>query len=147
MSFWRTPLICLVIGFIIGWASVALSEGPVTGSFYQWTNEEGIVSFTDDVKRIPSRYVDRATHRTWEDVYTSVEKQFTPESTTHEPYMWAEVVLEPNPNRERDCTGHITVAQELVQQDGYDREMFIVRDECGRVVSVTRQHPRIHINR
>ncbi len=140
-------LTALAVGLILlAGDSMAQDEAPA-GSFYQWTSDSGAVSFTDDMKRVPARYKDQAVERTWAEVHASVEKQFTPESTTHEPHVWAETVLEPNPNRERDCTGHITVAQERVQQDGYEREMFTVRDECGRVVSVTPQRPHIHINR
>ncbi len=140
-------LTTLALGLILlAGDSMAQGETPA-GSFYQWTNEEGVVSFTDDVKRIPSRYVDRATLRTWEEVHASVEKRFTPESTTRPPHVWAEAVLEPNPNRERNCTGHITVKQTRVREGAYNRQMFVVRDECGKVTSVTQQRPHIHINR
>ncbi len=137
----------LSFGFILGYTSQACAAGPITGSFYQWTTESGAVSFTDDLKRVPARYKDAVTERTWAELHEAVAQKFTPESTSHAPYVWADPVLEPNPNRERDCTGHITVAQERVRQDGYDREMFTVRDECGRVVSVTPQRPYIRINR
>ena len=138
--------IVVIVVSIFAYARSALPQ-EVEGSFYQWTTESGVVSFTDDMKRVPDLYKDQAVERTWEDVHASVEKRFTPESTRHEPYVWADPVLEPNPNWERDCTGHITVTQERVQNGEYNRNMFTVQDECGRVISITPHRPQISLQR
>ncbi len=49
--------------------------------------------------------------------------------------------------RLRDCTGHVTVTSQRVQDGDFNRRLFTVFDECGQVVSVTRSRPDVQINR
>jgi hypothetical protein len=44
-----------VMGLIAGLAAPALA-----GTFYSWTTEDGVRAYTDDAKRVPARYRNRA---------------------------------------------------------------------------------------
>lgn len=113
--------------------------------FYQWTTEEGVHAYTDDVKQVPERYREQATQRTWGALREVTEAQITPQSTNHPVPTWDyQPDAKPAP---QDCKGYVTITQMRVQQGDYNREMFVARDSCGKVVSVTPQRPRMDINR
>ena len=45
-----------------------IATPAMAGSFFQWTDSDGTVCFTDDIERIPEAYFDVAVERTWEDL-------------------------------------------------------------------------------
>jgi len=49
----------------------------MAGSFFQWTDDQGTICFSDDIDRIPERYFDEAVERTSEELEKSVEKRWT----------------------------------------------------------------------
>ncbi len=46
-------------------------------SFFAWTTSQGILSFTDDSARIPSKYRAAAIERTWDDLRAATDKRWT----------------------------------------------------------------------
>jgi hypothetical protein len=132
--------IAFALGILV--ASWAI-EAPAAG-FYQWVDEVGVVSSTDDAKRVPARYRDQVVQRTWEELRADIEARWTPHSTSRPAHVWT---IPPDEPQKEECAGHITLEREWAQRGDYHFYMFIVVDECGRVVSVTPQQPRIGINR
>jgi hypothetical protein len=52
----------------------------VLSSFYVWTTDGGVLSFTDTLKRVPAKYRGQVLEREWKDVrerakWTQVEKK------------------------------------------------------------------------
>jgi len=54
-SFGTHVMLSVVAGFVIG-----VSAEVFAGTVYTWTTDDGTVSYTDDEKRVPARYKDRA---------------------------------------------------------------------------------------
>ncbi len=125
--------------------------GTCADTFYQYTDDHGVLSLTDDPERIPERYyepVNRVLVRSWEILRATTRPQWTPHSTNHPVSKWDPVSSpERNPNRERKCTGHTTITTKRVQDGEYNREVYVVTNRCGRVVSVTPYPPEMTIRR
>ncbi len=66
--------------------AVSFATPVVAGTVYTWRTEDGTVSFTDDVKHIPSRYRGQAETRAMKDL--DGYKRFTPadKSSTNDTY-------------------------------------------------------------
>ena len=100
-------IFALFLGLLI--AQLAKAD-PIQDGFYQYTDEAGAVSLTDDLKQVPARYKDQVVQRTWTELSTEVEARWTPQSTSHPVYFWSTPsVADPRPVEEETCTGHITV--------------------------------------
>lgn len=68
-------VISLVAGFLVGVSAEVLAD-----TVYKWTTEDGVVSYTDDQKHIPSRYRDQVETRPMQrldgyDRYTPLGRQ------------------------------------------------------------------------
>jgi hypothetical protein len=48
-----------------------------SAAFFAWTTDLGVLSFTDDPKRIPAAYKDTAVERTWEDLRAATDPKWT----------------------------------------------------------------------
>lgn len=118
-------------------------------AFLTWTDEHGVVSFTDNPKQVPEKYRAAATKTTWNELAkrSAPRETLVKESETKMYFPAPPPDPAQNPNRLNDCSGPITIEQDWVQQGAYTREMITVRDECGRAVSFTHQEPLIHIGR
>ncbi len=42
-----------------------------------WVTAEGTLAFTDDPARVPAKYRDAVTERTWEDLRAATDKRWT----------------------------------------------------------------------
>ena len=49
----------------------------LAGSFFQYTDDQGTVCYTDDFDRVPDKYFDQTVERTSEELEKSVEKRWT----------------------------------------------------------------------
>ena len=139
-----------------------IATPAMAGSFFQWTDDQGAISFTDDIDRIPEKYFDRAVERTSEELKASVENR------------WSEVKVAPlvrlrtsdtveraNPVEGRTFGtsrirgtrslnvdleaggGKSVVIKERRDVDGGNREFYVLYDENGEESAVS-QTP-IHI--
>lgn len=137
--------------------SLFLSVPALAGTFFQWTDKDGVVNMTDDVKMIPAAYKGVAVERRFEDV----KDRRTPVTISAADYQAALTAsLERqralndrtmvNPNRLRDCTGPLTITHERrsYEERGnrYNSMFFVTRNACGDVVSVTREQPSLRVN-
>ena len=66
---WILPLIVLF--------EFSAQADPLTDGFYQYTDEAGVVSLTDNLKQVPARYKSQVTQRTWAELATEVETRWT----------------------------------------------------------------------
>jgi hypothetical protein len=128
------------IALLIALAAILSASKVEAGDFYQWTNEDGSISFTDDAKRIPARYKASATERDFAGI---AEKRITPHSISENAEALAarlqglrETNSAPavNPNQLPDCSGPVTVVRERRQVGEYNRTFYVATDECGNVV-------------
>ncbi len=141
-----TVLLVAILGLALhAWAD----ERPGAKRYHSYVSDTGSLSFSDDEKRIPERHKAEAESHTWAELAEKVAPRETlmkfedvviPEPPAN---PVAEVISSWRP----ECSGHVTVEQVRVQDGAYNRNMFVVRDECGNIVSVTPQRPHIHINR
>lgn len=126
------------------------------GTFYQWTDSDGVIFATDDPENIPPKYQAEARQRTFSEIG---DQRLTPvvvpgseyrkglESSLNRARFIRGTSAAVNPNRLNDCTGPVEVRSSRRQFDGFSRQVFIVIDECGREVSVTPFYPDLRINR
>lgn len=128
------------------------------GTFFQWTDANGVVGLTDDAERIPPLYRDRAVERRFEDledrrtvgVVPAVEYEAALVRALERQRDLIDRTMV-NPNRLRDCTDPVTVTRE--RRDHQERGhrlnslFFVVRDACGDVISETREQPQVWIGR
>lgn len=121
------------LSLLIALVAILSASKVEAGDFYQWTTEDGTVSFAENAKDIPKRYQATAQERTFAEVAAKVHE--TPILVTpkvHFPSPAAPEVV--NPNRLDDCTGPVTVTTERRQVGDYNRTFYVMKDECGFVV-------------
>ncbi len=144
----RSALLLVLVAIIIGFLGFTrlLHAEEIEGTYYQYETKNSI-AFTDDPEQIPVRYAEKGITKTWADLYTKTDaKQSVAEP--HPIPTWSDPGKpEVNPNHLNDCSAHITIEQVRLQVEEYNYEYFIARDECGKVVSVTRSEPTISLNR
>lgn len=147
--------------FLVGSSA---AEEP-SGFFYQWVDEDGVASATDDVKRIPKKYRETALRRSFanagkdvaitEMTVPAAEYQAAVEASLERLRKNAAQTNE-NPNRIEACDGPVTVAQERRDRvsptsgwtgsNTYNSMFYVVRDSCGNVKSVTLTNPEPIVN-
>lgn len=137
--------------------SLFLSVPALAGTFYQWTDSDGVVSMTDDVKRIPPAYRDTAAERRFEDIKDRRTPVTVP-AADYEAALTASLERQRalnsrttvNPNRLRDCTGPVTITHERrdYQERGQSLNsmFFVTRNACGDEIAVTREQPRLRVD-
>jgi hypothetical protein len=144
--------------FLIATAAFAVEPG---GVFYQWTDADGIVSATDDLDMVPEAYRHTVQKRTWEELFSSMAGKTTLATNPALGKPGAPVMVNPpqpmvvvNPPQPAadadptaDCTEPVTTRRVRVQEGDYNRSKILALDECGRPISITNQHPEIHISR
>lgn len=108
-------------------------EAPAPGTFYQWTSNDGSVSFAGDLKQIPSQYRDQAVPR----VFSDVEMRVTPVQVKSTPYRFEMPRTENEPTLQElldECDQPVRISKERRQVGRYNRTLYMVTNECGEVV-------------
>ena len=123
------------------------------GTFYQWTDANGVVHFVDATDKVPAKAESEAKEMDFKDL----EREFTPllvpsetrTSQAEDRLSQSKLTLDSptptNPNHSQSCTGPLTI--EKIRQDYKERGQklnsmfFVTRDSCGEVVSITREQP------
>lgn len=132
-------------------ASLALADGPTVA--YKFVDRDGVVNFTDELKRVPEAY--KASAEKIELGALADYERFTPRTTTVESQPVSErlselrasnvVASNPTPS-ERDC-GAVTVRSERRNMEtnsgGSNARVFIVEDDCG-VLFESLQQPELN---
>ena len=161
---------CIYFGLLVGATlvlcvavllSVCASPASAEGNFLSWTNSNGTVGMTDDLKRVPERYQGSVTTRSFD----SVEFRFTPVVTSaaeRQEQLTARLErqrrilstpTEVNPNHIQDCAGPVTVSRTRLNHEVNGQKVnstfFVTRNGCGDVVSLTQEQPvpLIHLTR
>lgn len=137
------------IAFCVALLGLFVAYEANSADFYQFTDANGTLTFTDDAERVPTT-AEEVTERTWEEVREASRARMTPvETPTQHIHVPTPELVEAraNPNREVVCGRPVTVTSERRQFDDLNREVFIVHDECGRIVSETFDQPEIRILR
>lgn len=122
-------------------ASVALADGPTVA--FKYVDDAGVVSFTDDEKRVPAKYKERAEKVTLGELgdYERFTSSAPVASTTESPRLVAlrAVNVTPAVTAKPDC-GTITVRSERRDvTDGasgtgsFNTRFFIAEDDCGEL--------------
>ncbi len=139
----RTFILATLIGVLLG-----LSGPAGAGDFYQYTNSDGVIAFTDNRNRIPEAFASEAVERTFAELRQTTGTQITPHNTRGPVLVPAGVAdLPVSRTRLNDCTGHVTVTSVRRQVGDYNRRFIVATDECGRTISVTPHYPNVQINR
>jgi hypothetical protein len=127
-----------------------LATAAHAGEIFRYVTSDGTVSFTDDVKRIPAAYKDVAETVVLEGEF----KEFGRLSViTVDPTDLTSLVATKLVNRDfhrafvSTCDGHISVTSERVQFGDFNRTVYYVYDECGKLVSTTFSQPEVYIGR
>ena len=140
--------VALAVGILLLIAALAKTAKAggedSSGDFFAYTQSNGVVSFTDDQKRIPSSARNVTSH-TWEELAARQQSRETPMAIPSSEYRVfypaTKITEEINPNRLTDCTGPLTVESFRSQQGATNRRMYSVVDSCGRVISTTPNQP------
>lgn len=122
-------------------ASVALADGPTVA--FKYVDDSGVVSFTDDEKRVPAKYKERAEKVTLGELgdYERFTSLKVPVASTESPRLTAlrAVNAAPAVTTKQDC-GTITVRSERRDvTDGasgtgsFNTRFFIAEDDCGEL--------------
>lgn len=135
---------------LIALTAILVSSKVEAADFYQWTTEDGVVSVTDDARRIPARYRATAIERSFKDI----SAKHTTLLSTSLPSPNAVPVGNPNhlPDEKLDlllpeCDQAVAVTTERRQVGEYNRTFYIVTDECGNVVYDSPVPVRLQLNR
>lgn len=146
-----------LIAMLMVLAALAFAMEANAGTFWQWTDDDGVVSVTDDVKRIPARYADRAVERQFEQIVDRRTPVTVP-ATEYEAALTRSLErmrevnarTTVNPNHLRDCTGPVTITKERRDYEERGQSLnsmfFVTRNACGDVISVTREQPRLRVD-
>jgi hypothetical protein len=129
--------IAIVVALILMMATTAYA-----GEIFRYVDSDGTISFTDDVKRIPAAYKDVAEKVVLEGEFKNFDA-LTIVTVTPE-------IVIPDVTFDRAfvaCTGHVSVTSERVQFDDFNRTVYYVYDECGKLVSTTFSQPEVYIHR
>jgi len=123
-------------------------------TFYQWVTEDGVISLTDDARRIPELHRSQALERSFEDIG---DKRLTPATTPSAEYQNSleqrlerlQITLNDtpsvNPNHPQKCKGPVTITKERIDYvergNHYNSMFFVARNSCGEVTTFTREQP------
>jgi hypothetical protein len=125
-----------------------LATAAQAGEIFRYVTNDGTISFTDDVKRIPLAYKDVAETVVLEGEF----KWFDSLTISTVKYEVPHIHLMPlrasaeNLNGADECTGHVSVTSERRQFGDFNRTIYLVHDECGELVSATFYQPEVRIN-
>jgi hypothetical protein len=110
-------------------ASVALADGPTVA--FKYVDDSGVVSFTDDEKRVPAKYKERAEKVTLGglDDYERFTKAATIIVASPSEFP-APVTVQSPVARTEDC-GTVTFTSERRDHDGFNSRFYIAKDDCG----------------
>ena len=145
----------LLLSVTLAATMILVASSAPAGEFYQWTDRDGTVNLTDDVKRIPKAYQASAVKRDFADVDVAVTEMVIPAAEYDAAVkaglerlraLNANLSLNLNRRDER-CTGPVTVTSRRVDVGDYNRRLYYVTDECGRTSTVTPFSPDVQINR
>ena len=119
------------------------------GEIFSYVDRYGTVSFTDDETRIPPMYKDVAEKVVLEGEFKNLDSltvvTVTPEIKI--PAMEVPNTIETFAELFEDCGDSVTVTRERRQFGDFDRTVYLVHDECGKLVSETFSQPEVRINR
>ncbi len=118
-----------------------LATAAYAGDIFRYVDSDGTISFTDDVKRIPPAYKDAA-----EEVVLEGEFKNTVTFVTV-PRLFPGVVASELLTTVESCDGAITITSERKQFGDFNRTVYSVHDECGKLVSETFSQPEVDIER
>jgi len=128
-------------------ATASSADEPTT--VYSWETKDGAIAFTDVAERVPEMYV--------ADVITideTIGRITTVLDSSYGDDLRARIahLREMNGERRargalRDCTGHVLVTSQRIQDGDFNRRIYIATDECGRTATVTPFNPSVQINR
>lgn len=117
-----------------------IATPAIAGDFIQFTAPDGSIAFTDDAKRVPKAATD-VTERTWEEVRENTRPRTTVVPASEVAVVVPQTrtgtgvdVIEANPNRQRDCTGPLTVTKTRRQVGEYNRTFWLAFNRCGDLV-------------
>ena len=144
----RNVIIVLILAFA---TTVAQADGDKV--VFKYTNASGVVSYTDDAKRVPEAFKPSAEKLT---LGALIEyERFTPvrsaPSTSRlEGLRAANAMRTVNPNKE-ECDGPSTITQERRERqprasswtgtNSYNSLFYVMRDSCGNEKGVTLTNP------
>ncbi len=129
------------------------------GEIFRYVDSYGVVSFTDNEKRIPAAYKDVAEKIILEGEYrlsTTFASSRSRLDLRHYAVVEADATILPDarPDTENPvsvfnepCTGAVTVTSERRQLGDFNRTVYRVHDECGNLVSETFSQPKVSIER
>lgn len=144
--------IFLFVGMIIFLVPTNVSSKEYVSTYYTWTTVEGILSFTNDEKRVPVRYQESFQTESYAEIPTQLTKLSIPaterivkiKQTLTRVQELAKVLSEVSVSPP-DCSGIVTITRKRQgheEQDNYYNSLFyIVRDTCGNIQSKSRQLP------
>ena len=142
----------MVLGSVVVLVIIAQCYGDCRASdFYQWTNDYGVVSMTDALQRIPTKYRDKATERNFKDidvqfigmaVSSSQRHNSSQERVNHTRSILA-TLDKASPSSSKTCPGPISITKERRDYQERDQKLnsmfFVSRNSCGEIVQVSRQ--------
>ena len=141
----RSLIIVLALVFT---ASVAQAEG----TYFSWVTDDGVFSYTDDVKRVPVKYKEAAKELPFPKLveyerFTSMVKGVPAEQEAAltarlETFRSVTVAARPAPE---DC-GTVSLRSERRDVDGFNRRFYIAEDSCG-VLFDAPFYPDFQVNR
>jgi hypothetical protein len=114
-----------VVLIVVLAASVALADGPTVA--FKYVDDSGVVSFTDEEKRVPVKYKDRAEKITLGGL--GDYERFTAITVASTPRVVSAPVTVQAPTK-ADC-GTVTFRSERRDHDGFNSRFYIAEDDCG----------------
>jgi hypothetical protein len=129
-----------------------LATAAQAGEIFRYVTEDGVVSFTDELKRVPARYKDVAERVILDEEFKDFNRLSvaTVDSTLPVlPKLTNRVTVDARTGSAiiTNCTGHVSVTSERHQFGDYNRTVYLVHDECGDLISVTSYQPEVRIER
>ncbi len=120
-----------------------LATAAHAGDIFRYVTGEGTVSFTDSMKKIPMLYKPSAEEIVFGGAFQNFDRLTI---VTVVPEIRASVVLETVVEVPL-CGGTVSVTSERRQFGDFSRRVFLVHDECGKLVSETLFQPVLRISR
>ena len=154
-TFLALILAIIITGVFIG-LIVATSDANEPTTVYGWETNDGTMSFTDNVNAVPEMYVDVATARTgslgglknFEKLTIELESTYADDLTGRLAHLREmNAVGVQRRIRLRDCSGHVLVTSQRIQDGDFNRRIYVATDACGRTATVTPFNPSVQINR
>ena len=144
-------ILFISIVFLLLIATTAIADEPT--AVYSWVTEDGVASYTDRAKAVPPMYEAKVITVNG---LANFELGSVVAPSTYGADGYAERLAHlrqvnaagvERRARLRDCTGHVLVTSQRVQDGDYNRRTYVATDECGRTTSVTAFYPSAQINR